>query len=115
MLPVRSASDGSGLPDPTSAPDVGSREWSEAVRRTLLADRVVPGLRIPLCRRLSRPTWRRDARRPSPDERPDQALHAVAKAWTERTRSLGREHQPWHYRRSLNSLATLPHPPERGK
>ena len=38
---------GQGLPDPTSAPDVDSRLWSDAVSRTLLAERVVPGLRIP--------------------------------------------------------------------
>ena len=30
-----------------SAPDVDSRLWTDAVSRTLLAERVVPGLRIP--------------------------------------------------------------------
>ena len=47
MLPVRSSQMGQGLPDPTSAPDVDPRQWSDAVSRTLMAGRVVPGLRIP--------------------------------------------------------------------
>jgi multiple sugar transport system substrate-binding protein len=37
----------------------------------------------------------------------------VAEAWTERTKALGQARQTWHYRRSLNSLVTLPEPPER--
>ncbi|MGO9469847.1 MAG: ABC transporter substrate-binding protein [Isosphaeraceae bacterium] len=114
MLPVRSALMGLGLPDPTSAPDVGSREWSEAVQRTLLADRVVPGLRIPLAGGYLADLAEGRAKALA-GQRPDQALHGVALAWTERTKSLGTRHQTWHYRRSLNSLATLPHPPERGK
>ena len=47
MLPVRGSQVGQGLPDPRSAPGVESRAWSEAVGKTLLAARVVPGLRIP--------------------------------------------------------------------
>ena len=47
MLPFRISQMSQGLPDPTSAPDVDSRLWSDAVSRTLLSDRVVPGLRIP--------------------------------------------------------------------
>ena len=46
MLPVRISQMGQGLPDPTSAPDIDSRLWSDAVSRTLLAERIVPGLRI---------------------------------------------------------------------
>lgn len=114
MLPVRITQFAAGLPDPTSAPDVGSREWSEAVRRTLLAERVVPGLRIPdaggYLQDLA--TGRLEA---LAGKGPEQALHAVAQAWSERTKTLGPQHQVWHYRRSLNSLVTLPHPPERGK
>jgi multiple sugar transport system substrate-binding protein len=114
MLPVRTTQMSLGLPDPTAAPDVGSREWSEAVRRTLLAERVVPGLRIPVAggylQDLAK--GRADALAGQP---PDGALQAVARAWTERTKALGTQHQSWHYRRSLNSLVTLPHPPERGK
>jgi len=114
MLPVRAALMGLGLPDPTTAPDVASREWSEAVRRTLMADRVVPGLRIPLAG-----GYLEDLAKGRADalagRNPEQALHAVGQAWTERTKALGTQHQSWHYRRSLNTLATLPHPPERGK
>ena len=47
MLPFRISQMSEGLPDPTSAADVDSRLWSDAVSRTLLSDRVVPGLRIP--------------------------------------------------------------------
>jgi multiple sugar transport system substrate-binding protein len=39
----------------------------------------------------------------------------VAAAWTERTKTLGPKRQLWHYRRSLNNLATLPQPPARGQ
>ena len=47
MLPFRISQMSLGLPDPTSAPDIDTRLWSDAVSRTLLSDRVVPGLRIP--------------------------------------------------------------------
>jgi len=114
MLPVRAAQMGLGVPDPTTAPDVASREWSEAVRRTLLAERVVPGLRIPLAGGYLEDLAEGRAEALA-GRAPEQALHAVAQAWTERTKALGSQHQSWHYRRSLNSLATLPHPPERGK
>ena len=35
MLPVRTDQIGQGLPDPTAAPDVDSRQWSVAVSETL--------------------------------------------------------------------------------
>jgi multiple sugar transport system substrate-binding protein len=114
MLPARIAQMSLGLPDPTGAPDVGSREWGEAVRRTLLAERVVPGLRIP-----DAAGYLEDLGKGRADalagKSPEEALRQVAQAWAERTRRLGTKHQAWHYRRSLNSLATLPHAPERGK
>src|SRR5207248_2723808 len=47
MLPCRTSQMSQGLPDPTTAPDVDSRSWADAVSRTLLAARIVPGLRIP--------------------------------------------------------------------
>ena len=47
MLPVRTCQMGQGLPDPTSAPDVDSRQWSDAVSRTLMAERVVPAFASP--------------------------------------------------------------------
>ena len=46
MAPVRTSQIAAGLPDPTAAPDVDSRQWSEALTSTLQTERVVPGLRI---------------------------------------------------------------------
>jgi multiple sugar transport system substrate-binding protein len=114
MLPVRTPQFSAGLPDPTSSPDVGSREWSEAVRRSLLAERVVPGLRIPLASGYLEDLAKGRATVLA-GQSPEAALRAVAEAWAARTKTLGPQHQAWHYRRSLNSLATLPRPPERGK
>jgi multiple sugar transport system substrate-binding protein len=114
MLPVRTSQMGQGLPDPISAPDVDSRLWSDAVSRTLLAERVVPGLRIP-----GAPGYMSDLAdhrvAAAGGEPADKALQAVARAWTERTRAAGPKHQLWHYRRSLNSLASFGQPPEPGK
>ncbi len=114
MLPVRSSQMGQGLPDPTSAPDVESRQWTDAVSRTLMAARVVPGLRIPeasgYLEDLSRS---RVAALGGKD--PEAALGELSQAWAARTKARGTQHQLWHYRRSLNTLATLPEPPERGK
>jgi len=114
MLPVRTAQMGQGLPDPTSAPDVDSRLWSDAVSRTLQGERVVPGLRIH-----GADGYYGDLAKGRVaaigGEPVEKALAGVAKAWDERTRLLGPQRQLWHYRRSLNSLATLPDPPERGK
>jgi multiple sugar transport system substrate-binding protein len=114
MLPVRASQMGLGLPDPTSAPDVDSQKWSEAVRRTLMADRVVPGLRIPQTAAYLADLARgREAALRG--ESSQKALQGVAQAWAKRTAELGPKHQLWHYRRSLNTLATLPGPPELGK
>jgi multiple sugar transport system substrate-binding protein len=114
MLPVRTSQMGQGLPDPISAPDVDSRLWSDAVSRTLLAERVVPGLRIPGADGyLSDLTKGRIAA--VAGEAPDQVLGGIAKAWAERTKSAGPKRQLWHYRRSLNSLTTFSLPPEPGK
>jgi multiple sugar transport system substrate-binding protein len=114
MLPVRTAQMGQGLPDPTSAPDVDSRLWSDAVSRTLLAERVVPGLRIPGADGYlgDLASGRMAA---VGGEAPAKALEAVAKAWADRTRTAGPRRQLWHYRRSLNSLTTFSLPPEPGK
>jgi multiple sugar transport system substrate-binding protein len=114
MLPVRTSQMGQGLPDPTAAPDVDPRQWSDAVSRTLLAERVVPGLRIPHADGyLDDLSQARSAVLAGKD--PDAALHDVATAWTARTKELGTQRQLWHYRRSLNTLATLPQPPPKGK
>ena len=113
MLPVRTSQMGQGLPDPTSAPDVDPRQWSDAVSRTLMAERVVPGLRIPeAAGYLADLAKARVAALAGKD--PEAALREVAAAWTARTKARGTQRQLWHYRRSLNSLATLPQPPERG-
>ena len=114
MLPVRTSQMSQGFPDPTSAPDVDSRQWSDAVGRTLLAERVVPGLRIPEAGAYLADLSR--ARSAVLDGKPPEAaLQEVASAWTARTKELGTQHQLWHYRRSLNTLVTLPQPPPRGK
>ena len=47
MLPVRSSLLSQGPPDPRAALGVDARQWSDAVNQTLIARRVVPGLRIP--------------------------------------------------------------------
>jgi multiple sugar transport system substrate-binding protein len=113
MLPVRTGQMSLGLPDPTSAPDVDTRLWADAVSRTLLTDRVVPGLRIPgAAGYLDDLAKGRQAALAGGD--PHKALDGVARAWTERTRALGPKRQLWHYRRSLNLRATAPEPPEPG-
>jgi multiple sugar transport system substrate-binding protein len=113
MLPVRTSQMSQGLPDPMSAPDVDSRLWSEAVSRTLLAERVVPGLRIPGADGyLSDLSHARVAA--AGGEAPEKALAGVAKAWAERTKAAGPKRQLWHYRRSLNFLAKGNQPPEPG-
>ena len=114
MLPVRTAQMGQGLPDPISAPDVDSRLWSDAVSRTLWPSESSRDCAFP--ERTA--TWSDLAKgrvAAAGGEAPEKALAAVAKAWSERTKAAGPKRQLWHYRRSLNSLATLPQPPEPGK
>jgi multiple sugar transport system substrate-binding protein len=113
MLPYRAGAMGQGLPDPTAAPDVDSRSWSDAVSRTLLAERVIPGLRIPGARGylddLARGRAAALAGQP-----PEKALEQVAESWSRRTRTRGPKRQQWHYRQSLNLRAPTLQPPERG-
>ncbi|WP_250846842.1 ABC transporter substrate-binding protein [Aquisphaera insulae] len=114
MLPVRSSQIGQGLPDPASSPDVDPRQWSDAVSRTLMADRVIPGLRIPdASGYLKDLTEARLAALGGKD--PRQMLHDLAGKWTARSAALGKDRQLWHYRRSLNTLTTSAAPPARGK
>ncbi|HEV3167882.1 MAG TPA: extracellular solute-binding protein, partial [Isosphaeraceae bacterium] len=105
MLPVRTSQLGQGLPDPRSAPGVVGRQWSRAVTETLTAPRVVPGLRIPEAEAYLADLGRARAKvlEGAPVE---SALEDVARAWAERTQRLGKDRQLWHYRRSLNTLAT---------
>ncbi|WP_422926710.1 extracellular solute-binding protein [Singulisphaera sp. PoT] len=112
MLPVRSTLIGQGVPGATVASGVDSKQWADAVSRTLLALKVIAGLRIPEASGyLSEIAKARAAVLRGED--PEAALKTVADAWTERTKRLGVARQLWHYRRSLNSLVTLPEPPER--
>ena len=112
MVPVRSSQLLQGLPDPRAAQGVNSKQWSDAVSRTLAGERVVPGLRIPQASRYlaELAQEREDVMEGEPAE---SALANVAKLWSARTKDLGLERQLWHYRRGLNSMATLPEPPER--
>ncbi len=111
MLPVRASQVSIGLTDPRSAPGVEPRLWTEAVGATLLALRVVPGLRIPQTDGyLADLSVGRVAA--VKGERADAALNKVAEAWTARTNALGTDRQLWHYRRSLNRLLTAPKPPD---
>ena len=88
MLPVRSSQMGHGLPDPTSAPDVDSRQWSDAVSRTLMAGRVVPGLRIPEAAGYLEDLAR--ARVAALDGKdPETVLRKVFQAWAARTKARG--------------------------
>ena len=114
MLPVRTSQLGQGMPDPTSAPDVDSRQWTLAVGDTLRLERVVPGLRVHSADGyLAEISKGRLAA--VGGEAPAQALQAVAKAHGERTKTLGPKRQLWHYRRSLNKLVTMPQPPAPGR
>jgi multiple sugar transport system substrate-binding protein len=115
MLPFRIAQMGLGMPDPTSAPDVDVREWSDAVSRTLMAEKVVPGLRIPEAGGyLTDLTAGRVAAMKG--EPVAKALANIAANWTKRTAAFGKKRQSWHYQRSVNSpLATDSELPPKGQ
>jgi len=112
MLAVRTSQLAQGLTNPRSAPGVEPRPWADAVSRTLAADKVVPGLRIP-----GAPAYLADLARArvaaANGLAPEAALADLARAWTERTRALGPDRQTWHHRRSLNGPTTSAEPPGR--
>ncbi|WP_406695088.1 extracellular solute-binding protein [Singulisphaera sp. Ch08] len=110
MLAVRTALLSQGPPDSRASLGVDARQWSEAVIQTLTASRVIAGLRIPDAEGYlaDLAKGRKAALQGEPAE---QALQAVATAWNERTKRRGLKRQLWHYRRSLNTLATSPKPP----
>ena len=94
------------------APGVDARRWSDAVSQTLIARRVVAGLRIPEAEgyladlgkgRVAAVGGR--ARRGGPEGGRPRPGRRGPSGWGPR--------QLWHYRRSLNALATLPEPPGR--
>ena len=110
MLAVRTSQLPQGMVNPRSAPGVEPRPWADAVNRTLTADRVVPGLRIPHATEyLGDLTKARAAA--IKGEPVEKALADLAKAWADRTRALGHPRQTWHHRRSLNGLVTPAQPP----
>ena len=113
MLPFRISQMSQGLPDPTLAPDVDSRLWSDATSRTLLSDRVVPGLRIPGTEGYLEDLAKGRAATLAGEDL-HKALEGVARAWAERTKTLGPKRQTWHYRRSLNLRTTSSEPPQPG-
>jgi multiple sugar transport system substrate-binding protein len=114
MLPVRSSLLSQGPPDPRAAMGVDARQWSDAVNQTLIARRVIPGLRIPKAEDYLTDLSRKGcAGRGAGHESAESALKEIAHAWARRTEELGRARQTWHYRRSLNALVTSPEPPER--
>lgn len=111
MVPFRTAIVSQGLADPTSAPDVDTRLWAEAVGKTL-AERPVVGLRIPAAEEYHRDLAAgRKAALAGKD--PRAALADVVRAWSERSKTLGLKRQRWHYQRSLN-LRTSSEPPAPG-
>jgi multiple sugar transport system substrate-binding protein len=111
MVPVRQ-SHWAFLPY-AEARNVEATSWGVAVRQAVDAPRVTVGLRIP-----ESDAYLADldaARARALDGTPAaEALAEAAKAWDERTERLGRDRQLWHYRRSLNALATDDQPPPRG-
>lgn len=112
IVPIRSPQLSGGFSDPRSAPGVSPRAWSDAVNRTLVSSRVVPGLRIPDANGYLADL--RQARLAAlRGESVEAALKQAAAAWDARTKGLGNARQLWHYRRTLNSLVTTPEPPPR--
>ena len=112
MLAVRSPQLTQGMANPRSSPGVEARPWADAVAKTLNADKVVPGLRIPKAT-----DYLADlstARVAAVNGQPvSEALQDLAGAWTKRTQALGFARQTWHHRASLNGPSTAPEPPPR--
>jgi multiple sugar transport system substrate-binding protein len=114
MISVRSALLGQGPPDPRAALGVDARKWADAVNRTLIARRVVPGLRIPQADGYLGDLSRRRMAVLGEEHQPAAAaLQEVARDWARRTEALGAARQAWHYGRSLNVLVTADEPPPR--
>jgi multiple sugar transport system substrate-binding protein len=115
MVPVRISHLALGLPDPRAALGVDSRAWGEAVRETYGAPRLVVGLRIPEAEGYLADLASALRSVIRGEKSPEEALQAAAEAWDARTRRLGAARQLWHYRRSLNRLATTTLPPPPGE
>ncbi len=112
MLAVRATQLAQGMANPRSAPGVEPRPWADAVSRTLAADRVAPGLRIPdaagYLADLAKARVAAVGGEPA-----ESALDGLSRAWSQRTQALGLARQTWHHRRSLTGLTTPPEPPAR--
>ncbi|WP_235963684.1 ABC transporter substrate-binding protein [Tautonia rosea] len=113
MLPVRSPLVGQGPPLGRDLPGLSRRDWSDAVSRTFLADRVLVGLRIPGASGYLDDLAQAIASAATGDSPPAEALQSAADAWDARSRDLGLDRQKWHYRRSLNAFVTSDQPPPR--
>ena len=110
MAPVRTSNLALGLPDPRAAVGVDSRGWGQAVLDTYSAPRTVIGLRIPDS--YAYMTDLEKARLAVIHGEPaEPALKNAAESWRNRSVSLGKDRQLWHYRRSLNKLSTTAQPP----
>ena len=110
MLAVRASQLTEGMANPRSAPGVEPRPWADAVNRTLTADRIFPGPRLPgAAGYLADLTKTRTA--VINGQAAEPALEELSKAWAERTKALGEARQTWHHRRSLTGLTTSPEPP----
>ncbi len=112
MLAVRTSQLTQGMTNPRSAPGVEARSWADAVTRTLSAEKVVLGLRIP-----GATSYHADlstARVAAVNgQSPAEALQTLTDAWAKRTQSLQLPRQTWHHRRSLIGPTTAPEPPAR--
>lgn len=112
MLGVRTTQLTQGMANPRACPGVEARPWADAVAKTLTAEKLAPGLRLP-----GAPGYLADlaaARVAATTGTPvEDALKSLADAWAARTRSLGVARQTWHHRRGLNGPATAATPPPR--
>lgn len=110
MVPVRVASMGAGLPDPSNAPGVDSRGWGQAVLASLTATKVIPGLRVPQTAAYLGDLALARAQVLA-GKSPEDALAEAAASWDKRRNSLGRKKSLWYYQRSLNAIPTSADPP----
>jgi multiple sugar transport system substrate-binding protein len=112
-LPVRTPLIGQGPPIDREFPGLSRRDWSNAVSRTFLADRVLVGLRIPGARHYMADLGRAVTSACAGESAPADALADAAASWEAHTEAMGRDRQRWHYRRSLNAFSTSDSPPPR--
>ncbi len=108
LLPVRGSQAGLERVDPRR--DI--RGWGRAVSRTMNAERLVPGLRIPGA--MSYEAAITKARRAAIEGTPaSSALEEAARGWEAITDRLGRDRQRWQQRSSINIDNPEPEPPPR--